>query len=344
MVSANYRQEAIDRGWYDPAVRQALHLAGHLRPAAAASTPPAGSGSSTPPSCPEGRPSGPTASSTPTTRIKALNHYFQFVEPLSLYPFSAQAGEEDLGAGHHRVPALHLRRDHLRPHCRAAVAGAATARAATSRARWPRRSRPGTCGRLLSITNRRPVARHRGHYGMVCQLRGWLPDAIGGLYWVYLDNPYFSPYVPIYAGCTTTAPAYQVYDPERYSETSARWAIDFVDNLANLQLPGDRQGRPGHPGSLGGADLRQQAEVEAQAVKLVQRGPPAGGPDYLNAYCVGLQEEVPRMYSPAPGKTDRRVHQQPGVRGPVGNLRRMKRRNGGGANRRRPAGSSSVSS
>ena len=49
---------------------------------------------------------------------------------------------------------------------------------------------------LLKLSNRRPVARHRGHYGMVCQLRGWLPDAIGGVYWVYQDNPIISPYVP----------------------------------------------------------------------------------------------------------------------------------------------------
>jgi 1,2-diacylglycerol 3-beta-galactosyltransferase len=31
---------------------------------------------------------------------------------------------------------------------------------------------------LLKINYRRPVARHRGHYGMVPQLRKWLPDAL----------------------------------------------------------------------------------------------------------------------------------------------------------------------
>jgi dipeptidase len=90
--------------------------------------------------------------------------------------------------------------------------------------------------KLLKLTFRRPVARHRGHYGMVLQLRGWLPNEIGGVYWVYLDNPYFSPYIPIYTGNLSVAETYNIYDPNKYDEKSARWAIDFVDNLANLKF------------------------------------------------------------------------------------------------------------
>ena len=33
-----------------------------------------------------------------------------------------------------------------------------------------------------------------------------------------------------------TAPSYQTYDPEKYSDRSARWTIDFVDNLCNLRF------------------------------------------------------------------------------------------------------------
>ena len=51
---------------------------------------------------------------------------------------------------------------------------------------------------LLDITWHRNVS--KGGYGMVAQLRSWLPDAIGGVYWLYLDNQYISTYVPIHAG------------------------------------------------------------------------------------------------------------------------------------------------
>ncbi|MFA8435263.1 MAG: dipeptidase [Marinifilaceae bacterium] len=86
---------------------------------------------------------------------------------------------------------------------------------------------------LLDITHRRNVS--RGGYGMVAQLRSWLPDAIGGVYWVYQDNQFTSPYVPIYAGTQSIHNSYKNYDPKQYDPTSARWAIDFVDNLMYLR-------------------------------------------------------------------------------------------------------------
>jgi dipeptidase len=86
---------------------------------------------------------------------------------------------------------------------------------------------------FLDITWRRLVS--RGGYGMVAQLRGWLPPAIGGVYWFYVDNQYTSTYVPIYAGTQEISPLYKTYDPDWYSENSARWAVDFVDNLLYLR-------------------------------------------------------------------------------------------------------------
>jgi dipeptidase len=86
---------------------------------------------------------------------------------------------------------------------------------------------------LLDITNRRNVS--KGNYGMICQLRAWLPDAIGGIYWVFQDNQFTSPYVPIYAGTQEIHESYKNYDPNKYNPASARWAIDFVDNLMYLR-------------------------------------------------------------------------------------------------------------
>jgi dipeptidase len=86
---------------------------------------------------------------------------------------------------------------------------------------------------LLDITWHRYVS--QGGYGMVAQLRGWLPDPIGGVYWFYLDNQYVSTYVPIYVGVQEISPLYKTYDPDKFSNDSARWAIDFVDNLLYLK-------------------------------------------------------------------------------------------------------------
>ena len=94
--------------------------------------------------------------------------------------------------------------------------------------------------RLLRIASHRTIATQG--YGMVAQLRGWLPDPIGGIYWFYVDNPYVSAYVPIYAGVQRRGSAYyKNYDYADYSEDSARWAVDFVEKL--LHLGGRRPSR-----------------------------------------------------------------------------------------------------
>ena len=48
--------------------------------------------------------------------------------------------------------------------------------------------------KLLKTTRRRAVARADGEYGMVAQLRSNMPREIGGIYWVFQDNAYTSPY------------------------------------------------------------------------------------------------------------------------------------------------------
>jgi dipeptidase len=87
--------------------------------------------------------------------------------------------------------------------------------------------------RLLRIAPHRTIAQHG--YGMVAQLRSWLPAPVGGVYWFYVDNPYVSTYVPVYAGVQEVSELYSTYDARQYSEGSARWAVDLVDNLMHLR-------------------------------------------------------------------------------------------------------------
>lgn len=146
---------------------------------------------------------------------------------------------------------------------------------------------------LLKLTYRRPVARHRGHYGMILQLRGWLPDAIGGRYFVFLDNPAVSPYVVLYAGVTDTHPAYRTYDPEAYSDDSARWAIDFVDNFAGLRFQSMIQDIRAARDPFEKAMFERLPSLEAEALKATD---PAARAKVLTDYTVGLQGQVPGMY------------------------------------------------
>ena len=108
---------------------------------------------------------------------------------------------------------------------------------------------------------------------MVAQLRSWLPDSIGGVYWLYLDNQYMSTYVPIHAGVQEITPYYQTYDPEEFSEDSARWLIDFVDNLLYLRFQDAMEDVRAERDPLEASFFSTQEEVEKKALELYQKSP-----------------------------------------------------------------------
>jgi dipeptidase len=149
---------------------------------------------------------------------------------------------------------------------------------------------------LLDINNRRNVARPQGYYGMIAQLRGWLPDPIGGIYWVFLDNAYTSPYVPIYAGTREIAECYKNFDPTTYSNASACWAIDFVDNLLYLKWQEAVRDlwavRDPYEEQL----FTERDHVDQEALALYEKNP-AKALEYLTSYTQGKMEQVLAIYN-----------------------------------------------
>jgi dipeptidase len=291
MVSANYMQEAIDRGWYDPASGKPFIWQEIYAPLPA-----------------EYATSrfwlfhqtfAPNLKQWPDRFLKGnvykgISPYFQIVEPLSIYPFSI-------------APEKKISVQDVIAFQRSVYDG--TIYDMTADPNWlvpdgkgnyvksPLATPfPGSdLRKLLNITYRRPVARHRGHYGMVLQLRDWLPNEIGGVYWVYLDNPYFSPYVPIYAGNLSVAETYNIYDPNKYDEKSARWAIDFVDNLANLKFQLAIKDVWAVRDPFEEKIFTGQSKIEEEAMKLYKKNPKAAQ-EYLTNYSNGLMNDVTKMF------------------------------------------------
>lgn len=124
---------------------------------------------------------------------------------------------------------------------------------------------------LLGITYRRMVA--RGGYGMVTQLRNWLPDDIGGVYWYYVDNQYVSTYIPIYAGAIDVSPYINTYDPNNYDEKSLRWAVDFVDNLLGLRWQDAVKDLHAVRDPLEQSFFDEQAKIEMEALEIHRKNP-----------------------------------------------------------------------
>ena len=74
-------------------------------------------------------------------------------------------------------------------------------------------------------------------YSTVIQLRSWLPDAVGGVCYIALDNPGQSPRIPIFCGTTTLPEAYGHCGQGEYNPEWALWQFRKANKLATLAWP-----------------------------------------------------------------------------------------------------------
>jgi dipeptidase len=152
---------------------------------------------------------------------------------------------------------------------------------------------PGEMERVLRIRHHRTIATQG--YGMVAQLRSWLPDAVGGIYWFYVDNPFVSAYVPVYAGVTDISPLYKAYDYKEFSEDSARWAVDFVEKLMLLRWqPAVKDLREARD-PLESSFFSEQAQVDEKAAELLKKAP-AQAAKYLTDLTVSRMEKIVQLF------------------------------------------------
>jgi dipeptidase len=149
---------------------------------------------------------------------------------------------------------------------------------------------------LIDITSRRNVAHAHCYYGMIAQLRDWLPDPIGGVYWVFLDNPYVSSYVPIYAGTQKIADCYKTFHPDKFDPNSARWAIDFVDNLMYLSWQKADNDLKMVQQTFENELFQKQSEIEENARQIFDDDPRKAN-IFLTEYTNHKMEEILKLYT-----------------------------------------------
>jgi len=290
MASSNYMQVAIDHGWYDPESGKEFIWQDVYAPV------PREWATSRfwlfyalyAPDLP-GLPDRWT-----TDPFKGDDQYTQFVEPLSLYPFSIRPNKKisvrDVmefqrstftGTIYDKemAPGWYIPSD-----SGTLVRSVLTTPFPTIEAR-----------KLLKINRRRNVARARGEYGMIAQLRSWLPDEVGGIYYVYVDNAYTSAYVPIYAGVTDVAKCYKIWDKEHFDNNSIRWCVDFVDNLMYLRWQDAVKDLHAVRDPVEQSYFDDQPEVDKKVVELLNEDRKKGQ-EYLTALTIDRMNIIHRMF------------------------------------------------
>jgi dipeptidase len=134
-----------------------------------------------------------------------------------------------------------------------------------------------------------------GSYGMIAQLRGWLPDEIGGVYWFTVEQRQLSVYVPIYAGVTKINPIYSKFNTEVFQPDSARWAIKFAQSLVYLRYQDGLKILKAATDPLQASFLDEQAATDAAALALYQVDR-AKADQFLTDYTWQAMDKVMQTY------------------------------------------------
>jgi dipeptidase len=121
-------------------------------------------------------------------------------------------------------------------------------------------------------------------YATIIQCRDFLPDPVGGLVWLAMDNVATSVYIPVYCGVTDLPEPYKVDGRiEGFSNKSAWWAFNRLGTLT-AQRWGDMR----HDVDKIWNPIQQelfdnQKNFEKQAVQMLQQDP-AKGHAFLTGY------------------------------------------------------------
>ena len=139
----------------------------------------------------------------------------------------------------------------------------------------------------------RTIARWYTMYATIIQCRSWLPDEIGGVAWLALDNVSSSIYIPVYCSVSDLAEPYKVPGrPSGYTTGSAWWAFNRLGTLT-AQRWGEMRYDVNSVWDAWQEELfASQAAFEAEALRLYKSGNHQKLIDYLTGYTVSWGNRV----------------------------------------------------
>jgi dipeptidase len=139
----------------------------------------------------------------------------------------------------------------------------------------------------------RTIARWYTMYATIIQLRNWLPDEIGGVEWLAMDNVSSSIYVPIYGSVTDLPMQYKT--PGRvngYTLNSAWWIFNRLGTLT-AQRWGDMHKDVDAVWNPMEKDfIQKQKQIDEEALKLYNKKKPEKTIEFLTSYSTKQGEKV----------------------------------------------------
>ena len=118
----------------------------------------------------------------------------------------------------------------------------------------------------------RPTSTQQTGFTFVGQMRNYLPDEIGGVFWFGVDDARFTVYTPMYACMTQTPECYRVGNGDftHFSWTSAFWIHNWVANMAYARYDQMLTDTKPVQDKLENSYLDAQPQIEQKAKDLLQ--------------------------------------------------------------------------
>jgi dipeptidase len=139
----------------------------------------------------------------------------------------------------------------------------------------------------------RTIARWYTMYATIIQCRDWLPDEIGGVVWLALDNVASSIYIPVYCSVTDLPAAYKTPGrPGGFTRESAWWAFNRLGTLTAQRWGDMRHDVNGVWDVWQEELLAAQEPFEKEALELYRQGKKEESVRSLTEYTLHWGEKV----------------------------------------------------
>ena len=116
------------------------------------------------------------------------------------------------------------------------------------------------------------------------QLRGWLPDAIGGVSWIGYDEPYTTCFIPFYVGVNNLPDSFQNGSTRHFDKQIAFWTFNFVTNWAQLKYSYMIQDIQKIQKEIELSEITEQESIEKKALSFFQTDE-YKAKEFLTSYC-----------------------------------------------------------
>jgi dipeptidase len=138
----------------------------------------------------------------------------------------------------------------------------------------------------------RTIARWYTMYATITVSRGWLPNEVGGLVWMAMDNVATSIYVPIYSSVTDVSHYYKTPGRETgFTHESAWWAFNHLGTLTAQRWGDMRHDVTAVWKPWQSELLANQAKVDEEALRLLKKDPKKAR-EYLTKYGITWGDRV----------------------------------------------------